>query len=287
MNGSGQNLYTVLGVPSTATQADINAAYKRKARELHPDVNSAHDAEERFKELVAAYETLGDEEKRARYDAFGRLRDKKQNHRTRGRRGPMGGATGFENFHFTQEDLHTPFDFFLRKERARQRRPRERELALSIPLEQAFTGTTASVVLPSGQKYRIRVPPGAKTGDQLKLREAHASVTLTIEPHPIFSVDGRDIRRSLKVAAWEAALGTAVEVETPVGSVRLKIPPGTSSGQVLRLSGQGLPQKPGRPGDAGNLYVEIKIILPKQSTEKERMLWEGLKQASDFDPRSS
>ena len=111
-------------------------------------------------------------------------------------------------------------------------------------------------------------------------------MVLKIEPHPRFELNGRDIRSTLDLTPWEAALGASVEAATPGGSVRLRIPPGTGSGQKLRLKGQGLPQKPGRDGVPGDFYVTTRIVVPKSLSDRERELFEALRDESSFDPRS-
>jgi curved DNA-binding protein len=290
----GDNLYSVLGVANKATREEIQSAFKKKARELHPDVNKAPDAEENFKKLVAAYEVLKDDEKRARYDAFGmhapgasgrRRPPPREAHRQRERanRGPS--MEDLLNF----DDMGSPFDNILR--RAQKKQKREREVKLSITLEQAYTGTTLNVTLEAPgtkeqQRFKIKIPPGAKEGDRLKLKEPTLIVVLHVEPHPNFDLDGRDISTTLQIAPWEAVLGAEVELKTPGGSVKVRIPPGTSSGQKLRLRGQGLPLKPGKEGDPGDLYVKMKIVVPKIISDKTKELWKQLADASAFDPRT-
>ena len=135
------------------------------------------------------------------------------------------------------------------------------------------------------RRIKLRIPSGAKEGDRLKLKDPEVTVVLKIEPHPRFELDGRDIRSTLEITPWEAALGASVEAATPGGSVRLKVPPGTASGQKLRLKGQGLPQKPGRDGEPGDLYVTTRIVVPKTLTDRERELFEALRDESNFYPR--
>src|SRR5687767_6758089 len=150
------NLYEILGVPRTADQADIQAAFKKKARELHPDVNKAPDAEENFKRLNAAYAILKDEGKRARYDAFGirgseRRRPPTAPPKPRPRNpGPRpspkpDNGVRFEDINVESEEFKNPFDFFLRREQARRKKKEEPEVQLSIPIAHSYTGTNLSV----------------------------------------------------------------------------------------------------------------------------------------------
>jgi curved DNA-binding protein len=268
------DLYAVLGVSSSATQSEIQAAYKRLARELHPDVNRAADAEDQFKRLAEAYDVLRDERKRARYDAFGKRR--RRPHRDDGIR--------FEDVRVGDDDLRRSYD-------DPWRRRRKAELRVRISLGEAYTGTSVTVAIPSRRpggpprSVKIGIPPGARTGDRLRLQDPPTSVVLTVDPGP-FVVDGRDVRTRLEVTPWEAALGCTLPVPAPHGVLRLKVPPSTSSGTVLRLRDQGLPVKPDRTGQRGHLYVEIRIRLPSELTTEERRLFEQLAQVSAFDPRA-
>ena len=306
--------YAVLGVKNTATQAEIQAAYKRKARELHPDVNQAPDAQDRFRQLVDAYDLLRDEERRARFDAFGGASRGNPNGPRRRRRPPPSGARnpfadlGFDDIKVGQDDLRNPFEDILRRERMRRRSPssggrsssrsrsdKEREIHLAIPLEHAYAGTTLdmSVDLPdkdgSKRKHtiRLKIPQGAKNGDRLKLKDPDVTVVLRLETPPGVEVDGRDVKTSIELSPWEAALGSEVDVPSPKGPLRLKVPSGTSTGQRLRLRGQGIPLKPGRDGEPGDLYVKVRIVVPPVLTDDEREAFEHLRSVSTFDPRGS
>lgn len=302
--------YALLGVKRSATQAEIQAAYKRKARELHPDVNTASDAEDRFREVVNAYELLRDEEKRAQYDTFGTSEPPPRTTQRRRRRPPPPGTgrnpfadLGFDDIRVGHDDLKG-FEEILRRERGRRRSdassaPRrakkEREVHLGIPLEHAYTGTTLdmSVDIPDddGTKtkhtLRLKIPQGAKNGDRLKLKDPEVTVVLRLEPPEDVEVDGRDVRTSIELTPWEAALGANIDVPSPKGPLRLRVPAGTSSGQKLRLRGQGIPQKPGRDGEPGDLYVRVKIVVPTVLTDEEREAFEHLQSVSTFDPRRS
>ncbi|MEL7367972.1 MAG: DnaJ C-terminal domain-containing protein [Myxococcota bacterium] len=303
-----EDLYTILGVPRTAPQSDIQAAYKKKARELHPDVNKSPDAEDKFKSLAAAYAILKDPEQRKRYDRYGfNLRptpgagsSTKRRTRTSGRKyRPQDFGfqdVKFEDINIDLDDLNNPFDFFLRREQRRRKTSpkKEREVQLTISLENAFSGTTLNMLLDlpndlgqvDTRRIKLRIPPGAKEADRLKLSDPDVTVVLKIEPHPKFTLDGRDVRGTLNLSPWEAAIGASIEAPTLSGPVRLKVPAGTSSGQTLRLKGQGLPQKPGRNGPPGDMYMTTKIVVPKTLTERERELLEALLQESPFDPRA-
>lgn len=300
-----QDLYKILGVPSTATQAEIQSAYKKKARELHPDVNKAPDAEDQFKQLAAAYAILKDEQQRARYDKYGisgqggggggggrKRGSSTTRHRPYTARDFGFNDIGFDDIKVDYDDLRNPFEFFLRREQTK-RRKREREVSLAISLEHAYKGTTLNMVLDlpmedgrtETRKIKLKIPKGAKEGDRLKLKDPDVTVVLKLESNSRFQVDGRDVSMDLEITPWEAALGGEINAPTPGGSVKLRIPEGTSSGQKLRLRGQGLPLKPGRKGTPGDLYVTVKVVVPKNLSTRERELFESLAKESGFDPR--
>lgn len=296
--------YATLGVKSTATQAEIQAAFKRKARELHPDVNKSKDADEAFRKLVDAYDLLKDEEKRARYDAFGKQNGKSSSARSRNRRRSTGNPFadfGFDDIRVGADDIRSPFEDILRRERTRTRTGRaggrsrvEREVKLGVPLEHAYTGTTLTMSVdlpgpggkPEAHSLRIKIPQGAKDGDRLKLKDPEMTVVLHLECPTGVDVDGRDVKTTVDLSPWEAALGGDIEIASPKGPLRLKIPPGTSTGQKLRLRGQGIPQKPGKAGEPGDMYVKLRIVVPSALTDEERELWDRLASVSSFNPRS-
>lgn len=280
-----ENLYAILGVSSSATQAEIQIAYKQRARELHPDVNKAPDAEDRFKRLGEAYAILRDEQKRARYDARGGRR-RPGNARTKSRAWAHADV-GFEDIRTGTDDLNHPFEDLLRRARDRRAR-RPTEHAVTISLGQAYTGTSVDVVVPgkvgSSPTLRVKVPPGAKTGDRLRLPEHAVVVRLRVDLGP-YKLQGRDVRMDARVAPWEAALGADITVAAPHARLRLKVPPGTESHQMLRIKGQGLPAKPGRNGPPGDLYVRVVVATPRDLSPQERELFERLARISRFRPR--
>jgi len=306
----GEDLYGLLGVSSTSTQDEIQAAYKKKARQLHPDVNKSPDAEDKFKQVAAAYAILKDPDKRRRYDTFGFAKGPTGGgttsrgagrtsgaHRYTGQAGFRPGDFGFgdvrfEDINIDSDDLKNPFDFFMRREE-RRRQKKEREVRLAISLAHAYKGTTLNMVLdlptPLGRtetkRIRLKIPKGAKEGDRLKLKDPECVVVLAFEEDPRWLVEGRDVHTTLDITPWEAALGGKVTFETPGGPVTLKVPGGASSGQKLRLRGKGLPLKPGKEGTPGDLYATLRVVVPSQISDEEKKLYERLRELSDFDPR--
>lgn len=172
------------------------------------------------------------------------------------------------------------------------------EAQITIPLEDAVRGATRRIDLetvgPGGRGARsrktidVRIPPGTTDGTVIRLRgqgESGADLHLRVRlaPHPRFRTDGHDLHTTLRIAPWEAALGTQVPLATLDGQVHVTIPPGSQSGQKLRIRGRGLPR---RGGERGDLLAELRIVIPKELSQQERELLEKLASASRFDPRS-
>jgi curved DNA-binding protein len=312
-----KDYYETLGVTRTASQDEIRSAYRRLARKYHPDVSKAKDAEERFKELNEAYEVLGNAEKRRRYDQLGaNWRDGEEFsvppgwrvHTGHGGEGIFSdffeslfgrGFSGLSDFGLGEDDegVFCPG--------RRDAEGDDQEVRVRIPLADTFTGAERTIGLelreraPDGRvrmrtrDILVRIPKGVTNGQKIRLagqggagrgRGASGDLFLVVELDPDcrFRVEGRDIHADLPVAPWEAALGATVPLLTPTGHVSLTIPPGASSGQKLRLRGKGIPNPKGAPGD---LYAELRILLPKSLTAAERAAWERLAKESHFNPR--
>jgi curved DNA-binding protein len=139
----------------------------------------------------------------------------------------------------------------------------------------------------------VTIPPGVTDGQRIRLagqggrgsggQAGDLYLIVRIAPHPRYRVEGRDLHVELPVTPWEAALGATVPVDTPGGEVKVTVPAGSSSGRRLRLRGQGMPNPRGQPGD---LYAEVRIMVPRRLSRRERQLFEELANASNFDPRS-
>jgi curved DNA-binding protein len=278
-----RDYYEALGVPRDASQEDIRTAYRRLARENHPDLNKAPDAEDRFKAVSEAYEVLRDPEKRAQYDRFGQGGDTR-------RAGPrdvrveFGEGDGFSDFFeslFGRRGRTGGFEDF-------SMRGADLEASLDLSLEEAATGGHRWISLGDGRSVEVDIPPGVRDGQRIRLagqgrdgggggQPGDLYLRIRLRPHPRFRVDGRDLYTDLPVAPWEAALGASVDVQTLTGRVTLRVPPGSSSGRRLRLRGEGL--------GGGDLYAVVKIVVPKKLSRRERDLFEQLAKASKFDPR--
>jgi len=172
----------------------------------------------------------------------------------------------------------------------------DQEAELELTVEEAFQGGQRSVTLegPNGRRtLDVKIPAGVTNGQRIRLAgqggrgsegapNGDLYFVVRIAPHPRYRVDGRDLYVDLPLAPWEAALGTSAAVETPRGEMKVKVPPGTSTGKRLRLRHHGLPHP---RGSAGHLYAEVKIVVPAKLTDDERRLFEELASVSTFDPR--
>lgn len=306
-----QDFYEVLGVSRTADAAELQRAYRKLARTYHPDVNKDTGAEERFKQVAEAYEVLSDPDLRAKYDQFGpnfrQVPDgvdadtwasaqsgrARQPGGSRGRRttsSDFGGFEGFEGFDF--DDI---FGDLLGRGRRGPARGVDQEAELELTLEEAFTGGQRRVTLPGPggpRTYDVNIPPGVTSGQRIRLAGQGAPrpggqagdlyLVVRVAPHRRFRLVGRDIYVDLPVTPWEAALGAKVPVEGPGGESKVSVPAGSSSSRRLRLRGKGMPNPKGAPGD---LYAEVKIMVPRRLSDRERELFEQLGRDSDFDPR--
>ena len=274
-----RDFYELLGVDRGASADEIRRAYRKLARRYHPDVNKEPKAEERFKAISEAYDVLGDPEKREQYDRLGRARD----------RGPdLGG--------FDTGDLGDLFETFLGGAGRRggfADRGMDHEAILELSLEEAARGGRRSMTLGDGRSFDVAIPAGVREDQRIRLAGEGGQVAgggpsgdlflrVRIAPHPHFRLDGGDVYVDLPVAPWEAALGVDAAVPTLDGSVRVRVPPGSSSGRRLRLRGEGFP---GPRGGHGDLYATVRILVPAHLSDRERELFEQLAAASSFDPR--
>ncbi|HEX6454774.1 MAG TPA: DnaJ C-terminal domain-containing protein [Trebonia sp.] len=315
---ASQDFYEVLGVPRDAGQDEIQRAYRKLARTYHPDVNHDPAAEDRFKDISEAYDVLSDPQTRRRYDAFGPdfrqvPEDVDPDEWRRSRAGAGAGRTrdgfrsegfGGEGFSFSGGDIDLE-DLLGGIFGGRGRRGwgpvpgADQEAELELTVEEAYRGARKSITLAGGDGTRrsidVTVPPGVTGGQRIRLagqggrgsdgaRNGDLYLIVRIALHPRYRLDGRDLYVELRLAPWEAALGTSVPVDTPGGEVKVKVPAGTSSGRRIRLRGRGLPNPKGKAGD---LYAEARIMVPAKLSRAERRLFEQLAAESDFHPRGS
>ena len=304
--------YSVLGVPRTAKQEAIQRAYRKLARKYHPDVNREPDAADRFKEIGEAYDTLSDPETRARYDRFGadyrqyagRGADSEGGGTGRGSGGPRPGPRPGRGAHSgAHVDMGGDVDWedllggWFRQQGMGPAPGADHEAELRLTLEEAIRGGRRTVRLaePAGgtRNYDVDVPPGVVDGQRIRLagegaggrdggRPGDLFLTVRVQPDARYRLKGRDIHFDLPVTPSEAALGARIKVHVPSGPVTITVPEGSSSGRRLRLRGQGLPDPKGQPG---NLYAEIRVMVPPRLSSEVRKLYEQLAAASDFHPR--
>ncbi|MFE2875938.1 DnaJ C-terminal domain-containing protein [Streptomyces roseus] len=305
-----RDFYEVLGVPRTADRDEIQRAYRALARRYHPDVNKDPQAEERFKEVNEAFSVLSDPDQRARYDRFGedfrKVPDDWEERVAAGAGSGSGWSGGggsrvrYSTAGFGGEGVDVE-DLFgsLFGGAGRTRVPgADQEAELPLTVEEAYRGGRRTVTLagPAGQRrYQVDVPPGTTDGQRIRLAgeggrgsgdDAPAGdlyLRVRIQPHPEFRLEGRNVHVRLPVTPWEAALGATVPVRTPSGATaKVTVPAGSSSGRRLRLRGEGMP---GPRGVNGDLYAELRIMVPPRLTDRERELMEELAAVSSFDPR--
>jgi curved DNA-binding protein len=313
-----RDYYDVLGVSRDAGPDDVQQAFRRLARTNHPDVNRDPGAEERFKEINEAYSALSDPELRKRYDRFGedfrRVPEDWEQRVGAGAGGPVGragrgpratwtaegtgvgggfGGGGFEGIDI--EDLLGGM-FRGRGPRVARTAGADQEAELPLTVEEAYHGGRKEITLngPDGPRsYTVTIPRGVNDGRRIRLAgeggrgfgdgsAGDLFLVVRLLPHPLFRVHGRNIHVDLKLAPWEAALGASVPVPTPGGETKVTVPAGSSSGRRLRLRGQGMPDPAGHPGD---LFAEIKIMVPPRLSDHERELFSELATSSAFDPR--
>jgi DnaJ-class molecular chaperone len=296
--------YTTLGVNKNATQNDIQKAYRRLAKKLHPDLNPGNaTAEEKFKEVSAAYDLLSDPEKRARFDrgeidASGNERPRQQYYRDFADQNGWSNYTsssGFSDFgdYAGTEDILS--EIFGRSGGAsRRRRGQDVRYHLDLSFLDAVNGGKQSIVLPDGTKLDVNIPPGTRDGQILRLKgkgrpapadgpPGDALIEISVLPHPFFTRKGDDIYLDLPISLKEAVLGARIRVPTPGGAVAAAVPKWSNTGRVLRLRGRGVPRADGSKGDE---YVTLKLMLPEKPDPKlEAFVAEW--QPAEYSPRQS
>lgn len=303
-----KDYYQVLGVARDASEADIKKAFRKLARQYHPDVaKDKKKAEEKFKEINEAYEVLSDAEKRRKYDELG------PNWKSGAEfRPPPGyGGAGGQAFRGGRDAQGSDFefggtgfsDFFEQLFGARRRggtagfgqhgrfadeEPESRDIEgdIMVSLEEARRGAVRSVTVRHqnrAETHQVKIPAGITEGQKLRIPgrgEAGGDLYLRVRlaKHPDFEVDGHNLIHELDLAPWEAALGAEISVPTLDGHVNIRIPAGTGSGKKLRVRGRGL-------GKDGDLIVVTRVAFPEKITDGQKKLWEQLARESHFHPR--
>ncbi|HTK14174.1 MAG TPA: J domain-containing protein [Xanthobacteraceae bacterium] len=318
--------YDVLGVQKSASEGDIKSAFRRMAKKLHPDANRQDPkAATRFAELNAAYEIVGDKDKRKAFDngeidAEGKPRFQGFGGGGAGRGGRTAGG-GFEGFNWGSgggfqrgggagagaggfEDILR--DVFGRSGARRSSRQHQFEpddfgmamqdadinAALTITLAEAVNGDSTRLRLPTGKDVDVKIPAGLSDGQQIRLkgqghilpngRAGDLLITVSVAPHPIFKVEGRDLRIELPITLYEAVLGAKIRVPLLSGAIELAIPPNTSGGRTFRLKGKGLKQKAG----TGDLLATVRIVMPDKRDDELEALMTKWRDGKPYNPRS-
>ena len=282
--------YKTLGVERTASAEDIKKAYRNLARKYHPDRNPGDkEAETRFKRINEAYEVLSDAEKRANYDRLG------SHYQQFG-----GGAGGFNWADYNTGGPRYDFgeggfsDFFAsifggrnRSETYKQPiKGRDLEQPIEITLEEAYNGTERILSRGNNRRRTIRIPPGAREGTRIRLagegepgfangQPGDLYLVVSVKPHPTFERREDDLYTDLKIPLYTAVLGGDVVVPTLGGEVKLRIQPGTQSGQTVRVKGRGMPRLR-QPEQHGDLFARILIQVPTDLSGRELALFEQL-----------
>ncbi len=312
-----RDYYEIMGLKRDASADEIKRAYRKLARQYHPDVSDSPDAAERFKELGEAYAVLKDPEKRGAYDQLGQNWQSGQDFSP-----PPHWDSGFE-FHGDDIDPREAAGFseffsnlfgsrFAQErqgsypgETGMHRHGGDARAAIEVTLEDSYAGAQRSVSLQHVEtdaagrpqvKTRtldVRIPRGVRPGQHIRLagqgspgigrgQAGDLYLEVRFKPHPRYTVEGKDVYLNLSVAPWEAALGAEVNVPTPTGKVNLTIPANSQHGRKLRLRGKGLPAA--QPGD---LYVVLQVVLPPADTEARRSAYRDMQRKAVFDPRAT
>lgn len=282
-----KDYYEVLGVPRTASQKDISAAFRKLARKHHPDLNAGDkQAEAKFKELSEAHEVLSDAKKRRLYDEFGENWASAQaagvepgQGRSRVPRGAGAGGPRVEYRTVTPDDMEDLFgegggfgdifgSIFGNATRARARQQAiDVEAPITVSLAEAYKGTSRTVELPGGRRVEVKVPAGVKEGTVLRVPGLRA--TVQVAPDPVFTRDGHDVRVGVPVPLHVALSGGEVAAPTlKGGQVKFNVPAETQNGTKIRLRGLGMPDP--RGGATGDMYAEVRVQLPVPMDERTR-----------------
>ncbi len=298
--------YEVLGVPRTASTDEIKRAYRRLAKQHHPDRNPGNaQAEKQFKEVQQAYGILGNAEKKEQYDRYGDVAVGEWHTAPTGQKvyqwgtGSSVAVDDLEDFFSSfgiGGERPSVFDTFAgdgrgRKRREARKKGQDAEIALSLTFDQAIAGTTVSIRLSSGQNggeetLEVKIPPGVDEGQKIRVRgKGHPGtgggpggdliVMCHVEPHPYFRREGADVFVEVAVTPPEAALGAQIEVPSIDGKTLVTLPPGTPSGAKLRLKNRGI--KLHDRAERGDLYAAVRIVPPPTLSSEEREHYEQLR----------
>jgi curved DNA-binding protein len=307
-----KDYYQTLGVARDASADEVKKAFRKLARKYHPDVSKEADAEARMQEVNEAYAVLSDTEKRAAYDQLGRGYQPGQDFRP-----PPDWDAGFEfsGHGFSPHEAAGFSDFFSELFGHMGGAPRgarpsgfraqgeDHHAKVLLDLEDAFTGATRQISLRvpkvdaqghvhlAARTLNVKIPRGVRAGQVIRLAGQGAPgvggapagdllLEVQFRPHPRLRAEGRDLRLTLPLAPWEAALGSVISVDLPGGAVKVRIPEGAQGGRQLRVRGHGLPGE-----TAGDLLLDLHVVLPPADSPKARELYETMARELAFEPR--
>ena len=306
------NYYSLLGVNKSCSDADLKKAYRRLAKKYHPDVNKEAGAEEKFKEIQKAYDVLKDKEKRELYDSYGDNWDKVQQGGFGNTGGGFGGFSQSGNSQgFDFNDLGDIFGDLFGGNRASQgfgnqsraRKGKDITISLRLNVEDAIKGGKQTVSynyqetnvhgIPNVQNksVEVNIPSAMGNGKKLRLKGKGSSgigknapagdlyIKLEVVGHKNYKVDGNDIYEHIDITPWEAALGTTLEINTPFGKKKMKVPEATQSGRKMRIKGKGL-------GD-GDFYIVYDVKLPLADSDEKKDFYKLMQEKMDFNPREN
>lgn len=316
-----KDFYKTLGVTRTASQDEIKKAYRKLAKQYHPDRHKGDKAaEEKFKSISEAYDVLGDAGKRRKHDQVGQWTDAAgagapgggyQQYSWTNEAGAPGGGPGLGDLGDIFEDLFGMAGVGKQKGQSQGRSPgfggwpgqaqqsaaRDLHYTMDIDFVEAANGTQAKIsVTRNGkpEKITVKIPSGVHDGAKIRLagkgeggivgNPGDLFITLKVKPHPYFRLEGEDVYLDVPITVSEAILGVEIKVPTLKGPVTLKIPPETSSGSKLRLKGRGVPRQ--RKRSRGDQYVVPYIVLPSKIGENDKQLAKDLAEKSSYDPRA-
>jgi len=296
-----RNPYAVLGVAKDASADDIQKAYRKLAKELHPDLNPGNTkSADRFKEISGAYALLRDPKTRARFDR-GEI-DEQGAEKPQKFYRDFADSPGARTYHTTSgfDDLGGSSDLFAdlfgraRQGKSGPRKGQDALFRLEVDFADAVKGATQRITLPDGGTLDVRIPEGTREGQILRLKgkgmrgaggaqPGDALVEISVRAHPHFARKDDDILLELPITVDEAVLGAKIETPTIWGPVALTVPPGASSGQILRLRGKGVPGAGRKPGDQ---LVSLRIVMPSAIDDELAAFMRTWRTGHHYDPRA-